>query len=78
MLGVELVISEGEREMGREGKGREDALSPGGGGVMNVGVGVPWGGRAADTLEVKARVAQRMRVLSCMAAVELEELVRDL
>ena len=46
---------------------------------MNVGVGVPWGGRAADTSAMKAMVAQRMRVLSCMAAVaRLEELVRGL
>jgi hypothetical protein len=45
---------------------------------MNVGVGVPWGGRAAETLAVKARVAQRMRVPSCMAAVRLEEAAREL
>jgi hypothetical protein len=65
---------------GREGewKGREDALSPGGGGVMNVGVGVPWGGRAADTSAVKEMVAQRMRVLSCMATVRLEAEEREL
>jgi hypothetical protein len=70
-------VSEGEGE----GRKREDKLSPGGGGVMNVGVGVPWGGRAAaaDTLEVRAMLAQRMRVLSCMAAVvRLEEAAREL
>jgi hypothetical protein len=38
---------------------------------MNVGVGVPWGGRAADTSVVKAMAAQRMTVLSCMAALRL-------
>jgi hypothetical protein len=67
------------KEKGREG-GREkgDKLSPGGGGVMNVGVGVPWGGRAAETCAVKAMVAQRMKVVNCMAAVRLEEVAMSL
>ena len=56
---------------------RNDLLSPGGGGEMKVGVGVPCGGRAADTCAVKASVAQRMRVLSCMTAIRLAELTKE-
>jgi hypothetical protein len=51
--------------------GRKHLLSPGGGGVMKVGVGVPFGGRAADAWAVKTTVAQKTSVFSCMTAVRL-------